>query len=158
MHILLNLLPPKKKEVLQQGYIIAYVRALLVLLLIVAGVLSATLVSVHIILDGNLENLRQQTEDLLSEDTAPEKEIEVLGNFLVRVSDLQTAFIPWSEVIEEVARITPAGVVLDTFQLNNDGKVFLRGKAATRDDVLAFQSALESLPFFSEINRSCRAS
>ena len=152
MHITLNLLPPSKKNALTQGYVIAYVRAMLVFLLIIAIALTATLVSFRVILSKTLDDLVIQNEDLQSEDTDPEKNIEVIDGFLHRVADVQSGFIIWSDVFENISVIIPEGVVLSSVQLNNDNKIFIRGIAATRDDVLTFQSKLDDLPFFSEIN------
>lgn len=152
MQIVLNLLPPEKKDSLRQGYIAAYARALLVLLFIVAVALSVTLASYRIMLKGTLDGLKQQNQDLMSEDDAPEAEILAIDGFLTRVEGLQDDFIPWSGVLEEISKIVPDGVILSSVQVNDDGKVFIRGNAATRDDVLAFQASLEALPFFTEIN------
>lgn len=152
MHITLNLLPPSKKASLRKGYIAAYIRAMLVFLLIVAIALSAMLISFRMILTNTLADLAKQNEDMLSEDTAPEKNIEIIDAFLNRVDDLQGTFIAWSDMFEAISRITPEGVILDIVRLNPDGKIFIRGIAATRVDVLSFQSRLDDLPFFTEIN------
>lgn len=152
MHITLNLLPPKKKGALRQGYVVAYVRAMLVFLFIVAIALSATLISFRVILSNTLTDLTKQNEDMLSEDTAPEKDVDIIDNFLNRVADLQDNFMAWSDVFEEISLIIPDGVVLDSIQRNKDGKVFIRGVAASRDDVLSFQSRLDDLEFFTPIN------
>lgn len=152
MHITLNLLPPSKKAALRKGYVIAYVRAMLAFLLIVAATLSATLISFNMILTNTLTDLTTQNEVMISEDTAPEINIEIIDGFLTRIADIQDGFVVWSEVFEEISRIIPKGVILDAIQLTPDGKVFIRGIAATRDDVLSFQSRLDSLPFFTEIS------
>jgi len=152
MHITLNLLPPSKKDALRQGYVIAYVRALLVLLLIVAVSLSVTLLSFRVILTNSLTNLAKQNGDMLSQDTAPEKDVEIIDGFLNRVSGLQSEFIAWSDVFEEISRIIPDDVVLASIQLNPDGRLFIRGIAASRDSVLTFQSRLDDLDFFTTIN------
>lgn len=151
MHITLNLLPPKKKDALRQGYVVAYVRAMLIFLMIVAVALSATLISFRIILANTLTELTKQNEDMLSEDTAPEKDVEIIDAFLTRISDLQSDFVSWSEVFEEISLATPDGIVLNAVQLNVDGKVFIRGVAASRDDVLSFQSRLDDFEFFTPI-------
>ncbi len=152
MHIILNLLPPSKKDALRQGYVIAYVRAMLVFLLIVAIALSATLVSFRVILTNTLTDLTKQNEDMLSEDTAPEKDVEIIDGFLTHISDLQGKFVPWSDVFEEISRIIPDGIILNTVQLNVDGKIFIRGVASSRDDVISFQSRLDDLDYFTPIS------
>ena len=155
--LILNLLPPQEKEMIRLSrinrLIIFYSGAIFVLLVIFIILLLVTLFFLTIQLKA-IEKLV-----VLEEKSAPslamrnlEKEITLINQKLKMIDKIQTDSIPYSIILEDLAKMIPLGVQLFSFSFDSQTKkANLIGYAPERDQVLALKESLEKFEKFNQV-------
>ena len=94
-------------------------------------------------------------EELVSqeENQALKKELAEFNSHLSNLIKFEDGHAFWSEVLIELARITPADIAIDALTADReDKKMTVIGFAQTRDSVLQFRRNLLDSAFFEDVN------
>ncbi|MCD4761593.1 hypothetical protein K8R32_01400 [bacterium] len=150
----LNIIPEEiKKTIKLINFYKSYKRILLILFLIITIYAIVFLFDKLILQNHFVETVSRTT--LLTKTTENySKNVREINNQINFISNIQDNFINWSYLIDFIAKNTPDGINFKQIKFNKDkNSLFLQGKAANRDNLLALKKILESKPeFFSNIS------
>ena len=156
MKISIDLLPEQRKQEIKRRkmfHTILRGEFLFFLpILIFIGVLLSTYYT--IILQKNSSSsahMSQQSQDEYQKLDQYEKKFKEINEKDSLLAKIQSGHIHWKNLLVEFSNITPESVYLNNIS-NNDYKVFLAGKARSRDDLITFKDRLESSPCFQDVN------
>ncbi len=152
MKIYLNLLPPLKKKGLQKSLFLAFFQTLSIVLFVVTVALVGTLLLVRNQMLAGYQDLKQRSA-VASSGTAATimADIKQTNLFLKDINGLQTQFIPWAEVTENITSLIPASARLESLEFDAAGNVRLQGFAASREDALAMLKKFKETPYLTDV-------
>lgn len=153
MNCQLNLLPPLKKKVIMNIYLILYFKVLIEILLGYSLFIAGTLFLVSYLIDQNLENFQAQTASIDKEYQKINIQIIGINQKLNNIEYVQKTQTHWSQKFESLFSVNPLGVTL--FGLNwrkTENILAIQGRARTREDFLKYRKALEGLPFIKKLD------
>lgn len=151
MQITLNLLAPEKKAALRTGFMLTYAQTIVFIVFIVVAIISATLVSLELVLRNTETDLKQQTSSSTEQYDSITSQIAQINKYLDRIDKIQGQFTDWSAVLEDVAGAAPAGARFDAIHVGKDKSISVQGTAPTRQDVLTMQNRYEAMPFITGV-------
>lgn len=154
----INLLPPaeKKKIELANLYRLVYALVLRIGLLLAFGALllaNAWLCLFILLRDQNrLIHLREH--DIRLQYIVEMEETTSADNAILEaIAAKQAAAVLWTPILEELSEITPARVSLVKMAYQKaTGRLLIAGRAASRDDLLAFEGALKRSSYFTAVD------
>lgn len=150
----LNIIPEKiKKTIKLINFYKSYKRILLILFLI-AIVYAIIFLFGKLILQNHFIETVSRTTILTKTTENYSKNVREINNQINFIGNIQENFISWSYLIDFIAKNTPDGISFKQIKFNKDkNSLFIQGKAANRDNLLALKKTLENKPdFFSNIN------
>lgn len=154
----LNLLPPKEKEFLKikerEFFIITLsIRLCWFLLIIIAFLLFGIF-----FLKTNLSSLSKQItiQKKFLESKKEYKELEnkakKFNEFVIFLDKIQKDRLDYSKILLQLTEQMPSQVKLNSFSLDKQGQIFLRGNARERSDFLRFKENLEKSNLYKKID------
>jgi Tfp pilus assembly protein PilN len=152
----LNLLPPNSKlRVRDRAYLIVTKNTVIVLLVLIV-VNSVAITGLKYYLEyrtGAIENEIESLKDSQSNTQSLNEAIAFVNQKSSYLKTINDDYIMWSERILDMTQEIPAGITMTTISIDNQAKILaLAGKAATRDDLLAYKKQLEKLTYFTNID------
>lgn len=147
---LLNLLPPTVKENVRLMRLYIVLKNSIIGLLMIAIFVATVLLIAKVILQNTFNEIVAQTTITNTVDRVFNKDITRFNNRLTALEEAQKKFAPHSQTLAKVFAQIPSNIVLSDISIV-DNKLFIIGNAATRDNLLAFQSAIDSLEFIDEL-------
>lgn len=152
MKIFINLLPPAKKKDLQNSMVLAYAQTMIFVFFLTTILVSGTLFSLRIVLQQEHDYLTDQiTIAKSSESTDVMTNIREINTYLLATDALQKRYIPWAKVISNIGPLVPPNARLNRFRTDAANHIFLSGIAATREENLMLQKALQQQPYLSDV-------
>lgn len=150
--IALNLLSPDRKKALRARVTFAMLERLMIAAAAALLTASILLLLVKIRLTRNLGEV-QERQILSTEYVTANNSIRQLNALINRVDALQKLAISPSSLILDVARRTPAGVTVTGLDFDvKSESMRLNGIAATREDLLAYETAVRESPFVKKLD------
>lgn len=151
MRTCINLLSPQKKKALSQGFMLAHAQASLLVVLAFTTLAAATTIGLDLQLRAMRQGVSLQLQTIPEEYRVAAMQIRDVNKYLRHIMSVDDAMIPFAERMRAVSEAAPAGIQIRNIQLNVQG-ITVSGVGATRDAVLAYQNALDALPFVSGVN------
>ena len=151
MKTTVNLLPPHKKQAMQSAFVFAYVQSLLMVVFVLTCIVSATLLSVRLLLMSTLNGLSSKSGPDTEEFTEVSQEINDINAYIEHMNDITSKRVAWSVVLDELVAILPENAMLDRINVTREGKIFLTGNALHREDVLELDRRLVGSEMFIDI-------
>ena len=153
-----NLLPHKDRQLAKRFFALQRARTTLLLLTVTLLVSSIALIGGRRMFAQTL--LEQETRTAAAEqmalgvrETSLSQEVRALNDTLQPTQTLQNSFQKWSGILPDVTDRVPEGVVLTLLSISPKPHIVtLEGTAATRENLLALQSALEESPLLSNLS------
>lgn len=145
-----NLLPQQQRKRVARYMIVRSSRMSLLVLTVITGITTLLFAGGKSIFADTLDQQRVRTAEaerlaLGTRQTTLTQEILSLNATLSPVQTLQTSFQKWSTFLPEIINLVPEGVSLTQFSISPPPRlVTIIGTATTRNDLLAFQSALQA--------------
>jgi Tfp pilus assembly protein PilN len=150
--ISLNLLSPQQKEALKTLVFCVLVERFTAGVVVLAGVLTIALISVKIGLADQLHVIEAR-QLLSSEYSSTNQDTRNINAIAARVDKIQGASIALSPVIQDLLSRVPDGVQVSVLSLEAESLGFsVSGVAATRDELLAFETALRGSPYLTKVD------
>jgi len=154
--ITLNVLPPQEKKILAlekaQRWIIFYGCNILGILIIAIALLGIIWFSINIELNGVAANLAQIQFGLKGQDLkAQQGLVNTLNADLKTISNLQKNQKNYSHLLISLADLVPDGIRITNLSFNEKNAASLSGHAQRREQIIAFQEALEKSNLFENI-------
>ena len=150
--ITLNLLSPDQKKALRARVTYAMIERLMIATIGTLLVACILLLLIKIQLTQNLGEV-QARQILSAEYVTANNAIRQLNTLINRVDTLQKLAVSPSSLLLDIARRTPSGVTVTSLDFDvKSESMRLNGIAATRDDLLAYETAVRESPFVKKLD------
>ncbi|HPN54654.1 MAG TPA: PilN domain-containing protein [Candidatus Moranbacteria bacterium] len=156
MKIFIDLLPEQRKQEIRRKKIFHGILRGEFLFFLPIFIFICILLSTYytIILQKNsssIVHMSQQSQDEYQKLDKYEKKFKEINEKDSLLAKIQNGHVHWKNVLLEFSNIIPDSVYLNNIS-NNDYKVFLAGKARSRDDLITFKERLENSACFQDVN------
>jgi hypothetical protein len=156
MEININLIPPYRKEEINESKKIKLVLRLELGIFIVAFIFFSFLFGLNYVLEINYKIVSNNLESGKNKNQYEkisnyEKEFENVNSEVSEILSLEKDQLYWSNVLMEISNSVFDGINITDLS-TKDYAIFLVGKADNRDDLIKFKEKLESNNCFYEIN------
>ncbi|MBU1178193.1 PilN domain-containing protein [Patescibacteria group bacterium] len=156
--ITINLLPKRFKRRADIERINLSIVAMLILLFVIVGLTIELLFATKKFLNANIETLESQQqayEDFFTSDVNKDINDKIVktNQLAIQVGKIQAGRTSWSELLTELAIVTPPEIKLTDIQSNILNKsITISGRAETRDRLLDYSKSLESSDYFASVD------
>lgn len=151
----LNLLPPDKQQNLHKTLVAQFIKNIFELGFFVTCIIAIALLGGQWILQTYFYDITTNTLSVSAGPNDTTRRINQVNTILRNAEAVQKGYISWTPILIEIHSALPGNVVLTRLVLDpKTEKAEIAGRAATRDDLLALEIALEALPFFGDIEVS----
>lgn len=153
MEILINLMPPEKKKLINHIYLVLYSRFLIEIILLYGLIVAISLVAANQILLSNLSPIKARTTDIEPVYSQINKEIQKVNKDLKNIDEAQNSFFTWTPYLAETLKTLPTGIFLNGLDFNKENKnLIVQGVAKTRADLLILKDNLTKLPWVKKLD------
>lgn len=150
--ITINLLSKEKKKMLKEYLLILFIKDFAAYTFILSAAVGMVLLFSQIILANTFNDTISRTALVTREYGGMNAMIREANRKLRKISEIESEFTPWSEVLIRVALLTPGNITLTSLVSEASTRdVLLRGVAKTREDLLNMTRAFEASNFFVSI-------
>ncbi len=140
--ITLNLIPARDKQELRLLNLFLALKNIVALTLVGVIAIAIGLIAAKLFLQNYFTYLVNSNVLNIGIGRFSSREIRGFKQTLGRVQQIQTGYVPWSELLLNLNRHVGPGVTLTDLTLQNDGSATLVGVAQTRENLLQLQTAL----------------
>lgn len=145
----LNLISQEQKKEINLKRAYEIVKKTNCILLIIAVFIAIVLLIGKLILQIQFIKAIDQYTLVAKSSQGDNAKIRDINNSLNFVSEIQSNFIFWSNLIEDAAGRVPGGVSLSSISIDQDKKsIQIKGTAKLRDDLLQFKENIEKSPIY----------
>lgn len=145
MKITLNLIPPEKRKILYNIYLLFFFKIIAELLLLYSAIIGSFLLWAKIVLNGNLEKLQQTTLSMETENKSINNQVMKINQVLKKANLANLSYSDWSVYLVKLSNIKSDGIKLSGLNLEKENKtIILQGKALNRQNLLDYQKNLET--------------
>lgn len=149
----LNLISEELKKEIKLRHIYGFIKKINLTLIIIAIIIAIILLVAKTILQLKFNNIVEQMTLVTKTNQGYNNDIREINNKLNFVAKIQNDFIPWSNIIKEIADITPKDINLYYLKLNSEEQIIrIKGKALLRSSLLDFKNKLETTPDFKDVD------
>ena len=156
MKIYLDLLPQQRKNELKRKKMFGVIFYEEFIFIIPIVVLIVILLSIYYVLtiERNISAIAHssvQSQDEYQQLSTYEEKFKQINGVTQKLTKIQASHLHWENFFQQFSEVTPDGISMSSLA-TKDFKVFLAGKAKTRENLLQFKSKLESSQCFSDVN------
>lgn len=148
----LNLLPENHKLKLQKEYYFLLAHIVSGVLFIAVSIAAIVLLAARAILVTEFQKIKNDTSLVKTEHQALEIQIDAINKTIATVDKVQLNFSKWSQFLNNLNALLPAGITANYLLINQDTRNFrLTGLAADREVLLAAKAKLEQSGWFEKL-------
>lgn len=149
----LNLLSPQKQQYLHKMVYVQFLKHLLELVLFLVTLVAIVLMGADTMLHNYFTSITSRVDVSAERISDVNQNVQFINSSLNRTYLIQEEFLSWPKRVESIAATVPPGVQLKSMSLQpKNNKYVFSGTANTREDLLAFEAALEALPHVSSVS------
>lgn len=147
----MNLLTPALRRRARLDVAFTVLRSIGATLLCYSVVAAIVLLIGRTIAERNFAAVVERSTLVLRATHATAQGAQQANEVLLTIEELKRTFTPWTVVLTAITAETPPGIALTMVTVDPGSTLRIEGRAATRDDLLAFQERLRTLPYLSEV-------
>ncbi len=122
-------------------------------LIAITIVIAIILLSAKIILQLKFNQIVTQTTLVTKNNQGYNNQVREINNKLNFVATIQDDFVPWSNLLKNLAEMTPADINFYYLKINGEEQsIKIKGKAKLRNSLLNFKNGMENSPAFKNID------
>ncbi len=142
----LNLLSKEKKHHLQQMVYVQFSKHTLEIVLFIVALFGVALIGSEQVLLSYFQSINNPHAANIEQLTEINDKVSYINTTVKRAEIIQSLYTPWSTRMATLVAQTPADVELTGLRVQESTKLLtISGEAATRDALLEYQQALESV-------------
>lgn len=150
--ITVNLLSPEKKRMLKKYLLILFLKNFAAYSFVLIAVVGIVLLVSQTILTTTFNDTISRTALVTREYGGVNALIREANRKLRKISEIESEFTPWSEVLIHAATLTPSNITLVSLSCEASTRdVLIRGVAKTRGDLLIMTRAFEESKIFESV-------
>ena len=148
----LNLIPKKLKKEAKLRRLYKELKRTDYILIIAAVTIAMTLLAAKLILQNNFKNIIEQTTLVAETSQVHNVKMQDINFQMSQISQIQSDFVEFSLLIEDLATKTPENIALSNVKINRvPPSINISGYADTREELLSFKKNLEDSPIYFDI-------
>ncbi|MBI4812032.1 PilN domain-containing protein [Candidatus Falkowbacteria bacterium] len=148
----LNLIPHELKQEVKLKRIYGLLRKMNFVLIIIIAAAASILLAAKFILQNNFNEVVAQTTLVTKNSQGYNAKVREINSQLNIISQLQNNFTAWSLMLEDLAEMTPRDMTFTYVKLNKEERSLkIKGRAASRDGLLALKQSLEDSKDFTNV-------
>lgn len=149
----LNLVSTEQKKEIKLRHIYYFIKTINLILMIIIIAIAIILLAAKTILQSKFNETVAQTTLVTKTNQGYNNKVQAINNKLNFIENIQTEFIPWSNLIKKLAEITPLEVNFNNIKLNaTDQTIKIKGWAKFRSSLLEFKEKMAASENFKEID------
>jgi Tfp pilus assembly protein PilN len=149
--IILNLIPPIKKQELRLTQVYKIIKNLIILILFLTIFVAIILLLIKMALENNFNKVVEGSTLTTKYANIFNKDVKEFNQYLTAVDKIQKDYISWRQFLIDFTKLTPQNINIYGINLNDD-KILITGQAKNRDDLLLFKNNLENSNLFSGVS------
>ncbi|MCX6779338.1 MAG: hypothetical protein NTU97_03850, partial [Candidatus Magasanikbacteria bacterium] len=153
MNSTLNLLPPEKRKILYNVYLLYFLKVVAELLLLYSALVAFFLIWARVVLDDNLKQFQTKTTLIEAESKGINEQLVKINETLRQANVANSAYIDLSKKLVEIYNYKTTGITLSGLDIEKQTEKFtVQGKALTRQNLLDYQKKLEASGLVKDLN------
>ncbi len=149
----LNLVSAEQKKEIKLRHIFSLIKKINLTLIVITIAIAIILLSAKIILQLKFNQMVAQTTLVTKNNQGYNNQVREINNKLNFVATVQDDFVPWSNLLENLAEMTPADINFYYLKINGqEQSISLKGRAELRSSLLNFKNKMENSPTFKNID------
>lgn len=148
----LNLVSSGQKKEIKLRHIYGFIKTVNLTLIIITITIAIILLVAKIILQSKFYDIVNETTLVTKTNQGYNNNVRDINNKLNFIEKIQAEFIPWSNLMEKLAEMTPADINFYYVKLDStDQTIKIKGRAGLRSSLLNFKDRMETAGYFKEI-------
>lgn len=149
----LNLLSPRKRKHLKRMALFIYFKNLLEMCLFAVAVAAFLLLGARWFLQDYFNGLTSQLVAVSNQKNDINQRVKHVNTIIKQTEQAGKEYISWMPLIVDITKSVPEAIAVQSMVVDQaEGTGMLTGVAKNRTDLLAFQEALQKLPFVSRVD------
>ncbi len=149
----LNLVSSEQKKEIKLRHIFSLIKKINLTLIAITIVIAIILLSAKIILQLKFNQIVTQTTLVTKNNQGYNNQVREINNKLNFVATIQDDFVPWSNLLKNLAEMTPADINFYYLKINGEEQsIKIKGNAKLRDSLLNFKNSMENSPTLKNID------
>lgn len=151
--IKLNLISQESKDEIKLKHVYGLIKRVVLMLFILLATSTSFLLFAEFILRSNFNRIVEETTLITKNAQGYNQKAREINAKIASVSQIQSDYVFWSYLLEEILKTTPSSVSFHSFSLDKNSKsIQLSGNAKTREGLLAFEQNLKNNKIFQGID------
>lgn len=152
MYCQINLLPPIKRKVIFNVYILYYLKFFTEIILGYSAIIATIFILSFYFLNIALNDFQEKTISMDKEYQQINNEIVIINKNLRNISLAQKEITNWNQYLYQIFTLNLKGISFSGLDIQKAEKnITIQGRAATRDSLLKLQDSLNKLNFLKKI-------
>lgn len=149
----LNLASQELKREIKSRHIYFLLKKMNFILIIIVIIIAIVLLSAQLILQNNFNKVVAQTTLVAGNGgNKHSAKVRKINKQINMVAQIQSERVPWTYLLEKIAKIIPDGVILSSIKLDKKNlSLKLAGNAKTRNDLLKLKNDMENSKIFTGV-------
>lgn len=149
----LNLLSEEIKKEIKLLHVYKMLRKANYFLIIIIIFIAIIMLVAKVILQNNFNRIVSETTLITKNSQSFSEKARNINSKLQMIEDIQKKNVIWSLLIQDIAKIMPENVSLNSLKIEYaTNTIYFKGKAADRGGLISFKESLEKKDYFKEIN------
>lgn len=151
--ITLNLVSSGQKKEIKLRHLYGFIKTVSLTLIVITMAIAIILLVAKIILQSKFNEIVSQTTLVTKTNQGYKNQVREINSKLNFISKIQAEFIPWSNLIKNLAAMTPGDINLYYLKLDSlEPTIKIKGRARLRSSLLNFKEKMETAGYFKEID------
>ncbi|MDO8668065.1 MAG: hypothetical protein Q7K35_03130 [bacterium] len=148
----LNLISSGQKKEIKLRHIYSFIKTVNLTLIIIIIAIAIVLLVARVILQSKFNEIVSQTTLVTKSNQGYNNNVREINNKLNFIVKIQNEFIPWSNLIKDLAEMTPPDINFYYIKLDSAAQTIkIKGKAKLRSSLLDFKGKMENADYFRDI-------
>lgn len=148
----LNLVSSEQKKEIKLRHLYDFIKVTSLTLIIITIAVVIILLVAEMIVQSKFNEIPGQTTLVTKTNQSYNNKVQEINNKLDFIGKIQDEFIPWSNLIKNLAAIAPADINFYYVKLDSSEQTIkIKGRAGLRNSLLDFKEKMEATGYFKEI-------
>lgn len=150
--ITLNLISEQKKKEIKIKHLHQLLKKIDLVVIIFVCLIAIMILVAKIMLQNTFNTTIDQTTLITKNTQGSASKVRDINNKMASVDQVQTDFIVWTKLLDQLATSTPEGIIYTSIKAGTDKNIKVTGIAKTRDSLIALKDSFEKITMFDKFD------
>lgn len=150
--ITLNLISEQKKKEIKIKHLHQLLKKIDLVVIIFVCLIAIMILVAKIMLQNTFNTTISQTTLITKNTQGSTLKVRDINNKITSMEQVQTDFIVWTRLLDQLATSTPDGIVITSIKAGSDKNIRMTGVARTRDSLIALKNSFEKIAMFDKFD------